>query len=47
MKGLQVSREGEYVEGELDGAVYHYSPSGRLTHTEHFNMGAIERTEHH
>ena len=47
MKGVQVSREGEYVEGELDGAVYHYSPSGRLTHTEHFNMGALERTEHH
>ena len=47
MKGIQVSREGEYVEGLLDGPVYHYNTTGRLTHTEHYNMGALERTETH
>ena len=47
MEGTQVSREGEYVEGELDGAVYHYTPQGRLVKTEHYNMGDLERTETH
>ena len=47
MEGTQVSREGEFVEGELDGAVYHYDASGRLTKTEHYNLGALERMETH
>ena len=47
MQGVQVSREGEYVAGQLDGPVYHYSSTGQLTHTEHYNMGVLERTEAH
>ena len=47
MQGVQVSREGEYVVGQLDGPVYHYSSTGQLTHTEHYNMGILERTETH
>ena len=47
MRGVQVSREGEYVDGLLDGPVYHYSSAGRLIRTEHFNMGVLDRTENH
>ena len=47
MKGVQISREGEYVKGTLDGPVYHYNQQGRLTKTEHFNMGTLERTDIH
>ena len=45
MKGRQVSREGEYVQGKLDGAVYHYDTSGRLIRTEHFDMGTLVKTD--
>ena len=31
-------KEGEYVQGELDGPVYHYDLVGRLLKTEHYNM---------
>ena len=47
VKGHQIKREGEYVHGKLDGAVYHYDPSGNLTKTEHYNMGQLERTVNH
>ena len=47
MEGTQVRREGEYVDGELDGAVYHYDASGRLTKTEYYNLGVLERMETH
>ena len=47
MKGVQISREGEYVLGKLDGAVYHYNQKGRLTQTEHFNLGILEHTDIH
>lgn len=47
MKGTQLSREGEYVEGHLDGPIYHYDSQGRLQKTEHFNLGTLERTENH
>ena len=47
MSGTQVSREGEYVDGVLDGPVYHYDKAGRLTHTEHYTLGHLERTETH
>ena len=47
MKGLQISREGEYVQDQLDGAVYHYDTSGRLTRTEHYNMGVLVKTDVH
>ena len=45
MKGLQISREGEYVQGKLDGAVYHYDTSGRLVRTEHYDMGSLVKTD--
>ena len=45
MQGVQVSREGEYVAGQIDGPVYHYSTTGQLTRIEHYNMGVLERTE--
>jgi len=45
MKGLQISREGEYVNGKLDGAVYHYDTSGRLVRTEHYDMGSLVKTD--
>jgi antitoxin component YwqK of YwqJK toxin-antitoxin module len=47
MKGVQLKREGEYVQGKLDGEVYHYNEQGRLVLTEHFNMDVLERTEEH
>ena len=47
MKGVQIKREGEYVQGKLDGEVYHYNEQGRLVLTEHFNMDVLERTEEH
>ena len=45
MKGLQISREGEYINGKLDGAVYHYDTSGRLVRTEHYDMGSLVKTD--
>ena len=45
MRGVQLSKEGEYVNGQLDGPVYHYHTAGRLLKTEHFNMGTLERTD--
>ena len=45
MRGVQLSKEGEYVNGQLDGPVYHYDTAGRLLKTEHFNMGTLERTD--
>ena len=45
MRGVQISKEGEYVQGELDGPVYHYDPAGRLLKTEHYNMGTLQRTD--
>ena len=45
MRGLQISREGEYINGKLDGAVYHYDTSGRLVRTEHYDMGSLVKTD--
>ena len=45
MKGLQISREGEYINGKLDGAVYHYDTSGRLVRTEYYDMGSLVKTD--
>jgi len=47
MSGTQVSREGEYVDGVLDGPVYRYDQAGRLTYTEHYTLGHLDRTETH
>ena len=45
MKGTALSREGEYVEGVLDGPVYHYDIQERLTKVEHYDMGHLVKTE--
>lgn len=47
MVGVELSREGEYVQGKLDGPVYHYDTSGLLIKTEHFDMGTLVQTETH
>ena len=47
MVGVELSREGDYVDGQLDGAVYHYNERGLLTKTEHYEMGALIQTQTH
>lgn len=39
--GTQVSSEGEYVEGKLDGPVYFYNQKGKLTKTEQYRAGEL------
>jgi len=39
--GTQVSSEGEYVEGKLNGPVYYYSEKGKITKTEHYRAGEL------
>jgi uncharacterized protein len=39
--GTQVSSEGEYVEGKLDGPVYFYNQKGKLTKTEQYRAGVL------
>ena len=39
--GTQVQEEGNYIEGKLDGPVYHYSENGALMKTVNYNMGEI------
>jgi antitoxin component YwqK of YwqJK toxin-antitoxin module len=41
LHGTQVQEEGNYVEGKLDGPVYHYSENGALIKTVNYNMGEI------
>jgi antitoxin component YwqK of YwqJK toxin-antitoxin module len=45
MEGVQVAREGTYVDGALHGAVKHYDTAGRLLRTEHYENGTLVRTE--
>lgn len=45
MVGTALRREGEYVNGKLDGPVYHYDTQGLLVKTEHFDNGTLVRTE--
>ncbi|PCJ82346.1 MAG: hypothetical protein COA49_02280 [Bacteroidetes bacterium] len=42
LKGTQVSSEGEYVKGKLDGPVYFYDEKGRLVKTENYIAGVIQ-----
>jgi antitoxin component YwqK of YwqJK toxin-antitoxin module len=43
--GTQVSSEGEYVEGKLDGPIYYYSKKGKLTKTENYRGGELLKTD--
>jgi antitoxin component YwqK of YwqJK toxin-antitoxin module len=45
MKGTALSREGEYVQGLLDGPVYHYDLDETLIKVEHYDMGKLVNTE--
>ena len=47
IRGTQVSREGEYVEGVLDGEVFLYDTRGLLSKTELWNMGVLEDVKEH
>ncbi|HIB77660.1 MAG TPA: hypothetical protein EYO58_08640 [Flavobacteriales bacterium] len=42
LKGTQVSSEGEYVEGKLDGPVYYYDEKGKLVKTENYRAGELQ-----
>ena len=39
--GTQVSSEGEYVKGKLNGPIYYYSEEGKMTKTEHYRAGEL------
>ena len=43
--GTQVSSEGEYVEGKLNGPRYLYSEDGKITKTEHYRAGELLKTD--
>jgi len=43
--GTQVSSEGEYVEGKLNGPRYHYNEKGKITKTEHYRAGELLNTD--
>lgn len=40
--GTQMMREGDYIDGKLDGPVTYYSEDGLVTKTEHYLNGEIE-----
>ena len=43
--GTQVSSEGEYVEGKLNGPRYYYNEKGKITKTEHYRAGELLNTD--
>ena len=45
LKGTQVSSEGDYFEGELDGPVFYYSKDGELEKTENYTEGKLISTD--
>ena len=45
LTGEAIRREGEYVNGKLDGDVYNYDLNGRLLLIEHFEDGTIKSSE--
>jgi len=40
--GTQVMREGDYLDGKLDGPIKYYNEDGLITKTEHYVNGKIE-----
>lgn len=45
--GRQVKREGDYMDGKLEGEVHVYSEDGRLMRIEHYVKGELVETEEH
>ena len=45
LKGVQVSSEGDYFEGELEGPVFYYNTSGELVKTENYRSGELISTD--
>ena len=39
MEGLMLKKEGEYVEGKLDGTLYYYDLNGRIVKQEEYEQG--------
>jgi uncharacterized protein len=44
LKGTQVSREGSYFKGKLDGPVFYYNQNGELEKTENYKEGKLLNT---
>ena len=45
LEGTQLSREGEYRNGKLEGEIIYYDEHGRITKTEYYVDGNLESTE--
>ena len=45
LTGEAIRREGEYVNGKLDGDVYNYDLNGRLLLIERFEDGTLKSSE--
>lgn len=45
--GRQIKREGDYLDGKLEGELFIYSEDGRLLRTEHYVNGELVDTEEH
>jgi antitoxin component YwqK of YwqJK toxin-antitoxin module len=45
LKGTQVSSEGDYFEGELDGPVFYYTKNGELEKTATYREGKLISTD--
>lgn len=41
LEGIQIRREGNYKDGELNGELKYYTESGKLEKTETYNMGKL------
>ncbi|MCB0761285.1 MAG: toxin-antitoxin system YwqK family antitoxin [Flavobacteriales bacterium] len=44
LTGTQISREGDYAKGQLEGEVFYYSEDGRLLKTENYSNGELVST---
>jgi antitoxin component YwqK of YwqJK toxin-antitoxin module len=45
LSGTQVQREGDYLDGKLEGPVTYYNEDGRIMKTEYYVEGELESTE--
>ena len=45
LEGEALKREGEYVDGKLDGEVYNYDLNGRLVRIERYENGILKESE--
>lgn len=45
LQGTQVKREGDFLDGELEGEVTYFNEEGRIVKTEYYAQGELESTE--